>query len=216
MEIGNIHYMLHHLREQSECIDKQVSCIITDKDNNILSFGWNKVLECDKNCHDKENRLCVTKHAEIVAIDRLTDAQLKMKGKKIYVSLFPCKPCQNACEKAGVEEIISFTPDHKGTVFNKITIIYDFNDRMLNRDSVHTHNELESRDIKIKILGGRIRLIGNMIEHYHEDMDERHLKYLIDDIALLETSMEQLKLSIWTKYPELYNVLREIREQLRI
>ncbi|KKK65668.1 hypothetical protein LCGC14_2971820 [marine sediment metagenome] len=55
---------LNRLKEQSQCLDKQVACIVVDELDRIVSHGINEIVECDKKCHDKENRICVFRHAE--------------------------------------------------------------------------------------------------------------------------------------------------------
>lgn len=127
-EYDNLPYMdFYHAMEQlkikSKCVDKQVVCIITDEHYYSLSFGINFIICCDKKCGDKENRLCVTQHAEINAINNCNSLLLKTRAKYAFVNLFPCAPCQKALEAIGIEKIISFTPKHKKQVFKNIEIV---------------------------------------------------------------------------------------------
>ena len=45
--------LLSLVKQQTTCIDKQVACIITDKNYKILSVGFNEVIICDKDNCDK-------------------------------------------------------------------------------------------------------------------------------------------------------------------
>jgi len=112
--------IMESMKELSKCIDKQVVCLIVDKDGAIVSTGINKVIECDKNCHDKEHRKCVVRHAEIVALDNLKDKEF-FTGLTAYVSLFPCKSCQEAIAPY-VDEIVTFGMAHKDWVSDKIFV----------------------------------------------------------------------------------------------
>ncbi len=104
-----IFHLMNLLKEESECLDKQVVCVITDKDYNILSYGVNKVIACDQQCHDKENRRCETVHAEIVALENCSDTVALYYA---FVNLFPCAPCQEELS-VHVEEIVVAGPKHK-------------------------------------------------------------------------------------------------------
>jgi deoxycytidylate deaminase len=112
--------VMNRLKILSKCIDKQVVCVIVDKENNILSVGVNTIEECDQNCDDKERRLCKVRHAEIVALENLSDLG-RMKADRAYVSLFPCAPCQKAMDPV-VNEIITFGMVHKTLVSAKLTV----------------------------------------------------------------------------------------------
>lgn len=119
----NFYKTMQKLKIHSGCIDKQVVCIITDEHYYSLSYGVNKIIACDKKCDDKENRLCITTHAEINAINNCNSILLKKRAKYAFVNLFPCAPCQKALKAIGIEKIISFTPKHKKQVFKNIEII---------------------------------------------------------------------------------------------
>lgn len=213
MDQQNILYMLNYLREQSECIDKQVSCIITDEDDNIASMGWNQIINCDKNCHDKENRICLTEHAEIIAL-RAIPENWEIEPYKAYVSLFPCKDCQEMLQLHGIKEIISFTEDHKGSSFPNITFAENINYELLNSDPVDTRN-------KIKHTKYHIQLIESACQELKDDMytlyDFRYVQApgLLKSIADMELQLEQLKLILWSEDPEFYNKMREARKLRR-
>lgn len=209
----NIVYLLNVLREQSQCIDKQVACIITDKEDNLLSVGWNKVLECNKDCHNKATRICKVTHAEIVALHNLSKEN-KKKAHKAYVSLFPCAPCQNACKEYGIKEIISYTPKHKDQVFDNIIIRENVNDVLLKRDAVDTYNKIEFGEKELEGVIRSLRFLSNdvtMLKNavlFSTDMT-------VKSIVEVELQLEQLKLMLWSINPELYNIVKRERENIR-
>jgi len=114
----SIYHCLNQLKKKSLCLDKQVACIITTKDYGILSWGINIVKECDKNCMDKEKRLCVTQHAEVGAIKNLPPGR---RSYYAFLNLFPCPACQKQLAPF-VKEIVVFGKRHKEQVFNNIRL----------------------------------------------------------------------------------------------
>ncbi len=214
MELHNIHYLLNTVKEFSECVDKQVSCIITDKDDNVLSIGWNRVHECDQNCHDKENRRCITTHAEIQALIKL-NSDAKLKAKKAYVSLFPCKPCQESLKKNGVTEVISFTANHKGHIGAlNFTYPQNINDLLLGRDGVDTLNKIDYNNSHINHICNSLARLGSEVTCLMKDSYDPNVGMLYKYLST-ELQLEQLKLILWSKDPLFYNRLRELRQEMR-
>lgn len=121
-------HIMESMKRLSKCIDKQVVCLIVDASGAIVSSGVNTVIACDRNCDDKEHRTCVVLHAEIVALHHLDKAQYHKDGLTAYVSLFPCKACQEAITPY-VNEIVTFGMIHKEWVSDKIVVfghpVYD-------------------------------------------------------------------------------------------
>jgi thymidylate synthase/deoxycytidylate deaminase len=97
----------------SECIDRQVGCILVDYREEMYE-GINTIINCNQQCDDKENRVCETVHAEINAINRWKERGNGSKLVKAYVTLYPCLPCMEALRLAEVEEIIVMGFSHKG------------------------------------------------------------------------------------------------------
>lgn len=213
MDQQNILYLLNSLREQSECIDKQVACIITDEEDNILSFGWNTIVECNKDCHNKETRICNVVHAEVIAIQNLSYYN-KLIAHKAYVSLFPCAPCQVACKKAGIKEIISFTEDHKGQVFDNITFAKSVNDELLNRNAVDTNNNLNYTPYHLSCVVSTCRSLKNDV-YLLANEEDFHNSSMLKSIVDMELQLEQLKSILWSLDPEIYNKLRFSRKAWR-
>jgi len=111
---------MNGMKKLSKCIDKQVVCLIVDEGYNILSVGINTIEACDQNCADKDNRLCVVRHAEQVAVDNLAALNIQ-RARRAYVSLFPCVSCQLSLDPF-VDEIVAFGMVHKQWVSDKLVV----------------------------------------------------------------------------------------------
>ena len=195
-----IFHLMNILKEESKCLDKQVVCILTDQDFHILSYGVNTVIACDKNCHDKENRICHTMHAEIMAIDNCHD---KWKTYYAFVNLFPCAPCQKALDNYGVMEIVVAGPRHKEQVFANIRLESD-----LYKDLLLENGEAKQLSVA---QGELAELITAVSDFFYRD--EKHIKTadIADEIVDVELMLMQIKTICWKKDPEFYNLLRELR-----
>ncbi len=87
------------------------ACIVSE-DNKILSLGYNGMpIGCsdDEYPWDREGNALDTKylyvcHAELNAILNYTGNRLK--GAKIYTTLFPCNECTKALIQSGIKEVI--------------------------------------------------------------------------------------------------------------
>lgn len=108
--------------QNSRCIDRQVGCVITDRDGNVLGKGCNTVINCNQNCHDKLKRICNVRHGEVSAIESVPENMRDMMYCA-YVTLFPCFPCMQALEKTSVQWIKVKGFSHKGATGN--VILYD-------------------------------------------------------------------------------------------
>ncbi len=108
--------------QNSRCIDRQVGCVITDRDGNVLGKGCNTVINCNQNCHDKLKRICNVRHGEVSAIESVPE-NMRALMYCTYVTLFPCFPCMQALEKTSVQWIKVKGFSHKGATGN--VILYD-------------------------------------------------------------------------------------------
>lgn len=139
-EHAYFYFLLNQLRLQTKCIDKQVACIITDNKYNILSSGVNTIINCNKNCHDKEKRICNVRHAEVVACNNLNMVRYGVHAYKIaFVNLFPCVPCQNYLKVHGVKQIVTYGIKHKEQVFDNIVIEKDLDKEWINNNLSDTY-----------------------------------------------------------------------------
>ena len=106
----------------SKCIDRQVGCVITTKDGDVLGSGCNAVINCNQNCHDKLHRICNVRHAEVSAIESVPD-NLKALMNTAYVTLYPCYPCMKALENTSIQTVKVKGFSHKGATGN--VVLYD-------------------------------------------------------------------------------------------
>ena len=91
----------------------QVGACIVGDDNRILSVGYNGMpIGCDDDLmpwdragdSTLDTKYPFVCHAELNAI--LNYAGSRLKGAKVYVSLFPCNECAKAIIQSGIKEII--------------------------------------------------------------------------------------------------------------
>ncbi len=99
----------------------QVGACIVDKDNRILSTGYNgfpRGCSDDEFPWDREGEPNETKypfvvHAELNAI--LNAGGRPLAGSRIYVALFPCNECAKAIIQAGIQEVIYLSDKYAQT-----------------------------------------------------------------------------------------------------
>ena len=99
----------------------QVGACIVDKDNRILSTGYNgfpRGCSDDEFPWDREGEPNDTKypfvvHAELNAI--LNAGGRPLAGSRIYVALFPCNECAKAIIQAGIKEVIYLSDKYATT-----------------------------------------------------------------------------------------------------
>ena len=108
--------------EKSTCVDRQVGCVITTKEGDVIGQGHNTVINCNQNCHDKLHRVCNVKHGEVCAIESISPA-MKDFAHTLYVTLYPCFPCMQAIEKTTISEVKVKGFSHKGAIGR--VILYD-------------------------------------------------------------------------------------------
>ena len=98
-----------------------VGACIVDKDNRILSLGYNGMpFGCsdDEYPWDREGDPLDTKylyvcHAELNAILNYNGGSLR--GARVYVTLFPCNECTKAIIQKGISEIIYLSDKYADT-----------------------------------------------------------------------------------------------------
>lgn len=103
----------------------QVGACIVNKDNKILSMGYNGL---PRGCSDNdypwnrdgdplENKYFYATHSELNAILNYKGGSLE--GTKMYVTLFPCNECAKAIIQSGIAEVI-YASDKYGTTSSVI------------------------------------------------------------------------------------------------
>ncbi|MEJ2248056.1 MAG: hypothetical protein P8Y70_00165 [Candidatus Lokiarchaeota archaeon] len=201
MEIYNL---LEQYKQQSKCVDKQVACILTDEFGNILSYGINEILTCNKNCNDKENRICNVIHAEVNACLRLSDENKDIK-KYAFINLFPCKACQEFMTTFyNVTKIISFSPKHKEQVFKNIEIVKNISDELLKQNGEYK---------QLSIAQGELCELVTTISDffYRQAVKNIPIENILDEIVDVELMLCQLKKILWKIDKEVYNRLTKVR-----
>ena len=198
----NIMHLLNKLKEQSACVDKQVACVITDINFNILSMGVNKIVECDKDCHNKENRICKTIHAEIIACYNMNTLN-RIKAHTAYVNLFPCIPCQKTL-KNWVGEIVVFGPKHKEQEFKNIRL-----ERNLYADLLSSNKQAKQLTVA---QGELCELVTAISDYFYRPEKSMSILDIADEIIDAELMLDQIKLICWNKESDFYNVLKHYRK----
>lgn len=92
----------------------QVGAVLVSSDNRILSTGYNGApcgISDEEFPWQKEGDFLDTKyafvvHAEKNAIFGYTGDGAKLKGAKLYTTLFPCNECMKAIIQSGITEVI--------------------------------------------------------------------------------------------------------------
>ena len=98
--------------ERSKDNNTQVGACIVDKNNKILSVGYNGMptgCNDDEMPWDREGEFLNTKyafvcHAELNAILNYNGGSLD--GATLYVTLFPCNECAKAIIQKGIKEVV--------------------------------------------------------------------------------------------------------------
>ncbi|WP_308533895.1 deaminase [uncultured Peptoniphilus sp.] len=96
--------------ERSTCDRAFVGCVLVNKDNRIVSTGYNGTASGNPHCIDVDHRMrdghCIaTIHAEINALLYCAKEGIAVKGAKCYVTHFPCLNCTKALIQAGITSI---------------------------------------------------------------------------------------------------------------
>lgn len=99
----------------------QVGACIVDKNNRILSIGYNGTpngFEDEDFPWKREGNPLETKylyvcHAELNAILNFRGSRKELENAKIYVDLFPCNECAKAIIQSGIKEVVYLSDKYK-------------------------------------------------------------------------------------------------------
>lgn len=126
----------------------QVGACIVNEDNRIVGVGYNGL---PRGCEDdlfpwesREGHLYDTKYPYVVhaELNAILNSIQKLKGCRIYVSLFPCHECTKAIIQSGIKEIIYEDDKYNGTESDRAA------KRML--DVAHvSYRKIDKFDVKI-------------------------------------------------------------------
>lgn len=115
--------------ERSKDPNTQVGACIADKNNRILSVGYNGTPQAindddfpwgssDDPLDDKHSYVI---HAEANAILNYRGSLKDMHGARAYVTLFPCHECAKTLAQAGIGEVVYLSDKYAGTPDNLIS-----------------------------------------------------------------------------------------------
>lgn len=96
--------------ERSTCDRAYVGCVLVNKDNRIVSTGYNGSIsgnpQCDEIGHTMHDGHCIaTIHAEMNALLYCAKEGIPVKNSVCYVTHFPCLNCTKALIQAGISKI---------------------------------------------------------------------------------------------------------------
>ncbi|MFL8887670.1 deoxycytidylate deaminase [Helcococcus kunzii] len=97
--------------ERGTCDRAYAGCVLVNKDNRIVSTGYNGSIsgnpQCDEIGHKMRDGHCIaTIHAEINALIYCAKEGISVKNSVCYVTHFPCLNCTKALIQAGISKII--------------------------------------------------------------------------------------------------------------
>jgi len=164
-------------------------------------------MDCDQNCHDKENRVCLTEHAEIIAIRKLSTTPLPTHCYA-FVNLFPCAPCQKALKKINIQEIVVAGPKHKEQVVDNIRLEADLYKNLLLENGIEKQLSVAQGELA--------ELITAVSDYFYREDKHEPIENLLDEIIDVELMLMQLKMICWKKDPHTYNKLRLIRSDKHV
>lgn len=95
---------------RSTCDRAFVGCVLVNKDNRIVTTGYNGSISGDEHCYEKGHYMrdghCIrTIHAEMNALLYCSKEGISVKNTTCYVTHFPCLNCTKALIQAGVSKI---------------------------------------------------------------------------------------------------------------
>lgn len=130
-----------------------VGACIVDKDNKILSVGYNGMPQgCsdDEYPWDRENadplqtKYLFVCHAELNAL--LNYSGTNLKGAKIYTTLFPCNECTKALIQSGISEVI-----YEEDKYAKTASVIAAKKMMKSAGIIYRQYKTTSRNVKMEL-----------------------------------------------------------------
>lgn len=96
---------------RSTCDRAFVGCVLVNKDNRIVSTGYNGSVAGNPHCNDightmRDGHCIATIHAEMNALLYCAKEGIPVNDTRAYVTHFPCLNCTKALIQAGIREII--------------------------------------------------------------------------------------------------------------
>lgn len=96
--------------ERGTCDRAYVGCVLVNKDNRIVTTGYNGSISgnehCDEVGHTMRDGHCIaTIHAEMNALLYCAKEGISVRDSACYVTHFPCLNCTKALIQAGIRKI---------------------------------------------------------------------------------------------------------------
>ena len=104
-------HLAEHVATWSKDPSTQVGCVIVDKQNRVVSLGFNGfprgIKDLVNRYEDKETKYLFVAHAERNALD---NAPLSVEGCTLYSPLLPCNECAKSIIQKGITKVVSYEP----------------------------------------------------------------------------------------------------------
>jgi dCMP deaminase len=102
--------LAHTVAQRSTCDRAFVGCVLVNRDNRIVSTGYNGSVSGNPHCDEvghtmRDNHCIATIHAEMNAILYCAKEGISIKGCSCYVTHFPCLNCTKALIQSGITAI---------------------------------------------------------------------------------------------------------------
>ena len=99
----------------------QVGACIVDKNNRILSIGYNgtpnnfddDIFPWEREGNPLETKYLYVVHAERNAILNYRGSRKDLENAKVYVDLFPCNECAKEIVQSGIKEVVYLRDKYK-------------------------------------------------------------------------------------------------------
>jgi len=108
--------ILDQVKTWSKDKSTQVSAVIIDEESNTpITFGYNGFPRgCNDDVesrHRRPQKYLWTEHSERNAIYNAAREGKSLKGKTLYVSMFPCADCARAIIQSGLKKVVTPEPN---------------------------------------------------------------------------------------------------------
>ena len=104
-------HLAEHVATWSKDPSTQVGCVIVDKQNRVVSLGFNGfprgIKDLVNRYENKETKYLFVAHAERNALD---NAPLSVEGCTLYSPLLPCNECAKSIIQKGITKVVSYEP----------------------------------------------------------------------------------------------------------
>lgn len=110
--------------ERSKDPSTQVGACIVNKENKIVSVGYNGAptgYDDDKDMNwERDGDFLNTKYAYVChsELNAILNSNTDVKNCKLYVTLFPCNECAKVIIQSGIKEIVYLSDKYDGTEGN--------------------------------------------------------------------------------------------------